>query len=155
LQSTAIITSSADQCCSHCSSAAGCVGYTWVHANQECWLKSAVGPERDDECSGCVTSGSYTAPAPAPTPTPTPTPPAPSPSGCPGGDLQSCIQMCPTDASAFSICVGECTARCSDATACYNGDASADLQTCVTGCPSEGFSDCITCCSGKFPSWMV
>merc|ERR1712028_313212 len=32
LQSSAITTSSADQCCSQCSSASGCVGYTWVHA---------------------------------------------------------------------------------------------------------------------------
>merc|ERR1711934_1108498 len=92
LQSSAIITSSADACCSKCSEAAGCAGYTWVHDNNECWLKSVVGPARDDECGGCVTSGTYTAPAPAPTP-PAPTPPAPtpSPSGCPGGSLQACV----------------------------------------------------------------
>merc|ERR1711862_699689 len=96
LQSTAITTGSADECCSQCSSHAGCVGYTWVHDNQECWLKSAVGPARDDECGGCVTSGTYTAPAPAPTPlapSPSPSPsPAPSPSGCPGGSLENCIK---------------------------------------------------------------
>merc|ERR1711967_224810 len=95
LESSARNTGSAEDCCSQCSSHSGCVGYTWVHANNECWLKSAVGPARDDECGGCVTSGSYTAPAPAPTPpapSPTPSPsPAPSPSGCPGGSLEACI----------------------------------------------------------------
>merc|ERR1719487_1281255 len=48
LQSSAINTGSAEDCCSHCSTTSGCVGYTWVHANRECWLKSAVGPARDD-----------------------------------------------------------------------------------------------------------
>jgi len=153
LQSTAIITGSADDCCSHCSTTDGCVGYTWVHANQECWLKSSVGPARDDGCGGCVTSGTFSAPAPAPTPAPTPSPsPSPSPSGCPGGSLQACIQACPTEASVFGLCVSECNDRCSDTSSCYDGDSSADLPTCVKGCPSEGFSDCISCCSGKFPS---
>merc|ERR1712185_155937 len=128
LQSTAIITNSADDCCSQCSTASGCVGYTWVHANNECWLKSSVGPARDDGCGGCVTSGTYSAPAPAPTPTPTP---SPSPSGCPGGDLATCIKECPTEASVFALCVNECNERCSDATSCYDGDSSADLPTCV------------------------
>jgi hypothetical protein len=108
-----------------------------------------------------VTSGTYSAPAPAPAPTPVPTPPvptpspSPSPSGCPGGDLATCIQQCPTDASVFALCVSECSARCPDTSSCTGGDDGADLQTCVGGCPSEGFADCITCCSGKFPSWMV
>merc|ERR1712070_835808 len=99
LQSSAINTGSADECCSQCSSAEGCVGYTWVHANNECWMKSSVGPARDDECGGCVTSGTYAAPAPAPSPVPTPPPtptPSPSPSGCPGGSLEACIHNCPT-----------------------------------------------------------
>jgi len=156
LQSSAINTGSADECCSHCSTTSGCVGYTWVHANHECWLKSAVGPARDDECGGCVTSGTYSAPAPAPAPTPTPSPsPSPDPSGCPGGSLAACIQGCPTEASVFALCVNECNERCSDASSCTGGDDGADLQTCVRACPSEGFSDCVTCCSGKFPSWLV
>jgi len=155
LQSTAINTGSADACCSQCASHDGCVGYTWVHDNNECWLKSAVGPARDDGCGGCVTSGTYTAPAPAPSPAPTPTPtptptPSPSPSGCPGGSLEACIKECPTEASVFALCVNECNERCSES--CTGGDDGADLQTCVKGCPSEGFSDCVTCCSGKFPS---
>merc|ERR1712070_743753 len=118
LQSSAINTGSADECCSHCSTTAGCAGYTWVHANKECWLKSAVASARDDSD---VTSGTYSAPTPAPSPAPTPSPPAPSPSpspspsGCPGGDLESCIHQCPTDASLFTICVNECSERCPDA----------------------------------------
>merc|ERR1711924_521887 len=146
LQSSAINTGSAEDCCSHCSTTSGCVGYTWVHANHECWLKSSVGPARDDGCGGCVTSGTYSAPAPAPTPTPTPTPtPSPSPSGCPGGDLATCIKECPTEASVFAVCVSECNARCSDASSCTGGDDGADLETCVHNCPSDGFADSLTC----------
>jgi len=154
LQSSAIITSSADDCCSSCSSTSGCVGYTWVHANGECWLKSAVDSLRDDGCGGCVTSGTYSAPTTTPAPpAPTPSPsPSPSPSGCPGGSLASCIQACPTEASVFAICVEECDERCSDSTSCTGGDDGSDLYTCVHGCPSEGFSDCLDCCTGKFPS---
>jgi len=59
--------SSADDCCNQCAATSGCVGFTWVHANNECWLKSAVGSPRDDECGGCVTSGTVSVPAPTPT----------------------------------------------------------------------------------------
>lgn len=157
LKSTADITSSADACCSKCSESDGCVGYTWVHDNSECWLKSAVSSPRDDECGGCVTSGTYTAPAPAPTPTPTPTPtpsPTPSPSGCPGGSLQACVAGCPTDASVFAICVQECSDRCSGSDSCTGGDDGDSLETCMKGCPSDKFTDCVTCCTGKFPSFL-
>jgi hypothetical protein len=51
---------------------------------------------------GC---GSTTAP-----PDP-PSPPSPVPSGCPGGSLKSCMDMCP--AAAFQPCVEECLNRCS------------------------------------------
>merc|ERR1712127_1165044 len=119
MQSSATNTGSADECCSQCSSTDGCGGYTWVHATSECWLKSSVGPARDDDD---VTTGTYSAPAPAPTPVPTPVPaPTPSPSPSPSGG-------------------------------CTGGDDGADLESCVHSCPSDGFSDCITCCAGKFPS---
>lgn len=42
---------------------------------------------------------------------PGPTPPGPS--GCPGGSLKSCMDLCPaTPASAFEACVKECVKRC-------------------------------------------
>lgn len=142
LQSTAIITSSAEDCCSHCSSTSGCAGYTWVHANNECWLKSSIESPRDDDCGGCVTSGTYSAPTtPAPTPSPSPTTSAPSPSGCPGGDLASCIKMCPTGASVFPVCVTECSDRCPGDKSCTGGDDGDDLYSCA-----EMFSDCIDSC---------
>merc|ERR1711939_1029621 len=87
LKSSADITGGAEECFSKCSSGAG---FSWVHDNQECWLKSIVDSPRDNECGGCVTSGTYSAVAPAPTPATTPAPspsPSPSPSGCPGGYL--------------------------------------------------------------------
>merc|ERR1712139_628505 len=55
-------------------------------------------------------------PGPSPSPTPTPTPPAPTPtpsptpSGCPGGSLSNCIDLCPAD--AFAPCVESCKRRC-------------------------------------------
>lgn len=59
-------------------------------------------------------------PTPEPTPTPTAVPvpvptPTPSPSNqCPGGDLVSCINQCPSEPSnLFQICVQECQSRCS------------------------------------------
>merc|ERR1711916_204347 len=63
LKSTADLTGSADECCSKCSSTSGCVGFTWVHDNQECWMKTAVDSPRGDGCGGCVTSGTVNAPA--------------------------------------------------------------------------------------------
>jgi len=156
LQSTAIIALSAEHCCSSCSSTSGCAGYTWVHASNECWLKSAVDSPRGDNCGGCVTSGTYSAPMPVST-TPSPSPThtiSPSPSGCPGGDLASCIQTCPTESSVFEVCVTECIDTCPRPahTSCTGGDDGADLYSCVHGCPADFFSDCIDCCSGNFPS---
>merc|ERR1712026_168104 len=43
-------------------------------------------------------------PAPAPGPSP------PSPSGCPGGSLSNCMNLCPTDPTAFQTCVKTCEA---------------------------------------------
>merc|ERR1711908_51915 len=56
LKSSADSTSSAEACCSLCQSSAGCVGFTWVHETEECWLKSAVDSPRDEGCDGCLTS---------------------------------------------------------------------------------------------------
>jgi len=42
--------------------------------------------------------------------------------------------------------------KTSHASSCTGGDDGADLESCVHGCPSHGFSDCLECCSGKFPS---
>merc|ERR1712183_496399 len=50
-----------------------------------------------------------TTPGPAPAPTPTPSP-SPSPSGCPGGSLDACIDLCPVE--AFAACVESCRRRC-------------------------------------------
>jgi len=56
--------------------------------------------------------GSTTGAAPTPTPPPSPSP-SPTPSGCPGGSLQSCINMCPSDpAAAYQACVTTCVSRC-------------------------------------------
>merc|ERR1711866_35629 len=46
-------------------------------------------------------------PSPAPSPTPTP---APTPTDCPGGSLNSCIDLCPAD--VFAQCVESCKRRC-------------------------------------------
>lgn len=155
LKSSADITGSADACCSECSSTSGCVGFTWVHANQECWLKSAVDSPRDDECGGCVTSGTVNAP-----PTPVPTPPAPSPApspsgacscGCTGDDLRACVAACPSD--KFTECVQTCDSPC--ASSCTGGDDGQSLHDCVAGCPSDSFMDCVNCCSTEFPSAML
>lgn len=44
---------------------------------------------------------------------PGPSPPGPTPSGCPGGSLSACIDLCPSDpAVAFKACVEDCTKRC-------------------------------------------
>jgi len=55
---------------------------------------------------------SPTPPSPAPTPAPAP-PSPPSPSGCPGGSLSACMDLCPTDPTAFQACVKDCEQRCS------------------------------------------
>jgi len=158
MKSTADSTNSADECCAKCAEASGCVGYTWVHANHECWLKSAVDSPRDDGCGGCVTSGTYTAPAPTPRPTPRPSPvptPTPTPSDCPGGSLKNCVAGCPSDAAVFKICVDECTKRCGGEQSCTGGDDGTSLEACMQNCPSDKYMDCVNCCSGKFPSNLL
>merc|ERR1711967_127056 len=139
LKSAADSTNSADACCSLCSSTTGCVGFTWVHDNHECWMKSAVDSPRDDECGGCVTSGTVNAPAPTPTPPPPPTPtptPTPSPSsctcGCEGDDLKACVAACPSD--KFTECVQTCDSPCAPTptppppSACTCGCTGDDLK---------------------------
>merc|ERR1712070_1049353 len=115
MKDTAEHTSSADDCCSTCASTSGCVGFTWVTANQECWLKSSIASLRSDPD---VTSGSNPVTPQPPTPTPTPSPPAPTPTppaDCPGGSLSACIAGCPSDAAVYKICVVECERRCNSA----------------------------------------
>merc|ERR1712176_1101339 len=38
--------------------------------------------------------------------------PGPSPAGCPGGSLTACMNLCPTDPTAFQACVKICEQRC-------------------------------------------
>lgn len=156
LESASRSASSPDQCCSLCAAAPGCVGYTHVTANNECWLKSSLGALTSDSY---VNSGSYSAPAPTPVPSPRPTPtptpkptPQPSPAqGCPGGSLKACIGMCPMDSPvAFQVCVDVCTEDCSTPS-CGDDDGSS-LSHCVQHCPAASFADCIDCCKSKFPS---
>jgi hypothetical protein len=48
-----------------------------------------------------------------PAPSPVPTPPAPSPSGCPGGSLVACIELCPTSPDAvYTACCKNCGEKC-------------------------------------------
>merc|ERR1712110_591446 len=47
---------------------------------------------------------------------PSPPSPGPSPSGCPGGSLSACMNLCPTDPAAFQACVKICEQRCSGST---------------------------------------
>merc|ERR1712139_67773 len=59
---------------------------------------------------GSTTNSPTPGPSPTPTP-PAPTPtPSPTPSGCPGGSLSNCIDLCPAD--AFAPCVESCKRRC-------------------------------------------
>ena len=59
---------------------------------------------------GTIGSTFKPSPTPGPSPTPTPTPSG----GCPGGDLSSCIGLCPSNpAAAYKACVQECVTRCS------------------------------------------
>merc|ERR1712137_796991 len=160
LESTARSAGSASECCNMCAGATGCVGYTHVTANSECWLKSSLGSLTSDSY---VNSGSYKAPTPTPvppTPTPVPVPvpvplpspsPGPLPEGCPGGSLANCIGECPTDQDIFQICVDVCQERCGGAASCGNDDGSS-LAHCVSNCPSDKYATCIDCCQTKFPS---
>lgn len=70
LKSSAEHTSSADACCSLCQSASGCAGFTWIHDNQECWLKSSVDSPIDDAHATSGTVGNSPSPSPSPAPTP-------------------------------------------------------------------------------------
>ncbi len=56
---------SAQDCCNYCSDAVGCVGFTWVSGNSDCYLKSSVDPATPDPA---VTSGQVTGPPPPPGP---------------------------------------------------------------------------------------
>lgn len=56
-------------------------------------------------------------PSPPPAPPPPPSPPSPppsppSPGSCPGGSLQACIGLCPSDPAGFKACVAICEQRC-------------------------------------------
>ena len=89
------------------------------------WLANVLKPDpKHPAVIPCKADG-YTridvgpAPGPAPTPVPpapTPAPPAPTPptpAGCPGGSLQACISLCPSDpATAYQDCVKDCAQRC-------------------------------------------
>jgi len=160
LHSTATSASSTDDCCNQCSATSGCVGFTHVHATGECWMKSAVDSPRDDQCSGCVTSGVVSAvPTPVPTPSPVPAPspvptPSPTPSDCPGGSLSACVAECPSGTSVFAVCVAECSKRCEDES-CTGGDDGTDLASCCQNCPSDTFEECIGCCGNKFTSTFL
>jgi hypothetical protein len=48
---------SAEDCCNQCSDEQGCVGFTWVSGNLDCYLKSSVDPATADPA---VTSGTVT-----------------------------------------------------------------------------------------------
>merc|ERR1711985_32524 len=56
--------------------------------------------------------GSTDGGSPAPSPGPAP---GPSPSGCPGGSLSACMNLCPTDPTAFQACVKVCEEKCASA----------------------------------------
>lgn len=158
LKSTAEHASSAEECCSHCVGEGGCVGFTWVTGNSECWLKASIGSLKSDPY---VVSGSVTSPptttTKAPTPTPPPPPPTPTPSpsicscGCSGDDLKACIDACPAD--KFAECIQTCESPC--ASSCTGGDDGSSLQECISHCPAASYSDCVNCCVTEFPSVMV
>merc|ERR1711862_665805 len=46
----------------------------------------------------------------------------------------------------------DCNANCQSDESCTGSDDGSDLSSCVHGCPTDHFNDCVTCCSGKFPS---
>merc|ERR1719261_781513 len=69
-----------------------------------------------DETSNAIGShlmSVFDTPSPPPPPPPSP---SPSPSGCPGGSLQACIALCPSDPAAFQACMKVCQARCKSET---------------------------------------
>jgi len=86
-----------------CSAAAYCPAKAFCTSSQS---------NCETKCNGHWCPGAAPSP-PAPTPPSPPSPPAPpSPSGCPGGSLQACIGLCPTDPAAFKACVAVCEKRC-------------------------------------------
>jgi endoglucanase len=98
LHETAESTNSADDCCEKCSSTSGCVGFTWVLANHECWLKSSITSLRSDPD---VISGSVSSPSPSPS--------QPCTGVDDGSDLHGCIAHCPSAgyADCVNCCMGE------------------------------------------------
>merc|ERR1712150_334283 len=111
-------------CCDFCQQTKGCVGWTFIPKDgNACWLKDQIDGLQAD---GLVTSGSIgTVPPPSPvpptpvpvppTPVPVPPTPTPTPSDCPGGSLDACIDLCPTDDTAlFHACVKSCQKRCKE-----------------------------------------
>lgn len=111
MDSSSISTPNETACCDACQKREGCVGWTFVPKDgNACWLKDEIGELTED---GYVTSGSLGV-VPVPTPSPQPTPsPSPVPSNCPGGSLDACIDLCPSDdTDLFKSCVQSCQRRC-------------------------------------------
>lgn len=74
---------------------------------------AALGPVPTPPSPGPSPSPAPPSPTPpSPKPSPTPPSPSPSPSGCPGGSLSECMNLCPSDPAAFKGCVQECSRRC-------------------------------------------
>merc|ERR1712176_1447363 len=63
-----------------------------------------------DTTDYCKASASQCEDCLPPFTTAAPPSPAPSPSGCPGGSLNACIDLCPAD--VFAQCVESCKSRC-------------------------------------------
>merc|ERR1711998_682713 len=76
----------------------GCCSWAEPDQVQECGDSTAYCMANADNCVQCdghwIHPGPPSPTPPAPTPTPTP---SPSPSGCPGGSLSACIDLCPAD----------------------------------------------------------
>lgn len=97
-----VVSADESACCDLCQKKEGCVGWTYVpKSGNQCWLKDSIDSLTSD---GSVTSGSIgSGPSPSP---------GPAPSGCPGGSLNACIALCPTDPTTFQTCVHTCQLRC-------------------------------------------
>merc|ERR1712048_1537894 len=63
------------------------------------------------QCEDC--KGTWCTDCLPPFTTAAPPSPAPTPSGCPGGSLNACIDLCPAD--VFAQCVESCKSRCDSA----------------------------------------
>jgi len=87
------------------------------------------------------------------------------PGDCGGGDLGSSVYAVKNLKITGRVVQGPEPRRCnplttaapapSPSSSCTGGDDGSKLEDCVHRCPSEVFSDCIECCSGKFPSIEV